>query len=388
MVKTLHVVCLQVPYPPSYGGAIDMYYKLQALKRRGFRLLLHTYAYRHAPFREALAEVADEVRYYRRTESWRAACSPLPYTVCSRADPRLLADLLADDAPILFEGLHTCLLLAHPALAGRVKLVRTHNVEHRYYRHLALAARHPGRALFFWLESVRLAYAEPRLLRHADCLLPLSRTEAAYFRRRYGVQGVDVRLLPCFFRQDASAEAPASARGLRRMVLYQGNLSVDENVRAARFVVRHVAPLVPEAEFVVAGARPPHSLVRAAARSANVRLVADPSDEVLRRLLTEARVNLLLTFQATGVKLKLLNALRQGAYCVANPPMVEGTGLESLCLVADGAEALARAVRRALARPYTPTFHRRKFALLGALYSNERGAAVVEAAIRDAEARK
>ena len=384
MVKTLHVVCLQVPYPPDYGGAIDMYYKLLALKRLGYRILLHTYVYRHAPHREALAAVADEVRYYRRDESLRSACSLLPYIISSRRDPRLLPDLLADDAPILFEGLHTCGLLAHPSLAGRVKLVRMHNVEHRYYRHLALATRHPLRALFFWVESVRLKRAE-RLLRHADVVLPLSASEADYFRRRYAPWGVDVRLLPCFFRQSGPV---GPERGGGGFVLYQGNLSVAENVRAVRFILRRVAPLLPDAPFVIAGSHPGEALLRAASAVANVRVVADPTDEAMSRLLSEARVNLLLTFQSTGVKLKLLNALRQGAYCVANSPMVEGTGLESLCFVADGAESIARSVRRALSRPYTPAFHRRKLALLDALYSNDRNAAIIEAAIREEEEKK
>ena len=32
MSKKIHVISFQVPYPPNYGGAIDVYYKLQSLK--------------------------------------------------------------------------------------------------------------------------------------------------------------------------------------------------------------------------------------------------------------------------------------------------------------------------------------------------------------------
>ena len=31
----LHVVSFQVPFPPDYGGLIDVYYKLKALKEAG-----------------------------------------------------------------------------------------------------------------------------------------------------------------------------------------------------------------------------------------------------------------------------------------------------------------------------------------------------------------
>ena len=125
----LHVVSFQVPYPPRYGGLIDVYYKLKALKQSGVRLTLHTYIYGDATRQdESLRQVADEVYYYPRHTGWQAASGRLPYIVQSRRSPLLLEHLLADDAPILFEGLHTCYFLTHPRLAGRELWVRTHNV--------------------------------------------------------------------------------------------------------------------------------------------------------------------------------------------------------------------------------------------------------------------
>jgi hypothetical protein len=41
------------------------------------------------------------------------------------------------------------------------------------------------------------------------------------------------------------------------------------------------------------------------------------------------------TFQKTGIKLKLLNTLYQGKFIIANSFMVEDTGLESLCELAN-----------------------------------------------------
>ena len=41
----LHVVSFQVPFPPDYGGLIDVYYKLKALKEAGCSVVLHTYRY-------------------------------------------------------------------------------------------------------------------------------------------------------------------------------------------------------------------------------------------------------------------------------------------------------------------------------------------------------
>ncbi|MBE9518660.1 MAG: glycosyltransferase family 1 protein, partial [Bacteroidetes bacterium] len=57
-------------------------------------------------------------------------------------------------------------------------------------------------------------------------------------------------------------------------------------------------------------------------------------DQELDKLIAQAQINLLLTRQATGIKLKLLHVLYAGRHCLVNPEMVEGSGLESLCTVA------------------------------------------------------
>ena len=36
MNKKLYIVCLDAPAPADYGGAIDMYYKIEALAQKGF----------------------------------------------------------------------------------------------------------------------------------------------------------------------------------------------------------------------------------------------------------------------------------------------------------------------------------------------------------------
>ena len=55
----------------------------------------------------------------------------------------------------------------------------------------------------------------------------------------------------------------------------------------------------------------------------------------MTNLVRNAHINLLLTKQSTGLKLKLLNSLFNGRFCVVNETMVEGTNLESLCMVFD-----------------------------------------------------
>lgn len=45
MDKYLNIVSFNIPYPANYGGVIDVYYKLEALRACGVKLILHCFEY-------------------------------------------------------------------------------------------------------------------------------------------------------------------------------------------------------------------------------------------------------------------------------------------------------------------------------------------------------
>ena len=63
--KRLHIVSVDIPVPVNYGGAIDIYYKLKALKNTGIKVHLHCYEYDRKPAEE-LNQYCEEVFYYKR----------------------------------------------------------------------------------------------------------------------------------------------------------------------------------------------------------------------------------------------------------------------------------------------------------------------------------
>ena len=173
-----------------------MYYKLHALHEAGHRLILHIFLYNNAERQEETERLAEKTYYYQRQTGIRANLSLKPYIVNSRNDRQLLHNLCLDNYPILFEGLHTTFFLAHPRLAGRMKIVRTHNIEHTFYFYLAKNKPLAWQALFFMIESVKLKYYE-KILRHADRILAISQADRDELAARYPDR--DVRLLNCFF---------------------------------------------------------------------------------------------------------------------------------------------------------------------------------------------
>lgn len=100
--KHLHVVSFDIPYPPNYGGVIDVYYKLVALKNAGVKVHLHCFEYDRKPAPE-LNQWCKEVHYYRRKTGIRAALTQRPYIVQSRSSGELIERLTKDDYPILLK---------------------------------------------------------------------------------------------------------------------------------------------------------------------------------------------------------------------------------------------------------------------------------------------
>lgn len=365
----LSIVSFQSPWPADYGGVIDVYFKLRALRKAGAELDLHTYIYRREEAPQ-LNETAERVFYYPRPRNVTLQLSPLPFIVATRADKRMLARLaeLPKGAPVLFEGLHSCRFLNHPLLRDKLKLVRTHNVEHEYYKALARSATSSAMKAYCSLEALKLRRFEG-VLRHADIILPISEPDTEHFRKRFPKS--KVVMLPAFYN-DSPPRLPESETPRRSpYILYHGNLSVGENVAALEYICREVVPALPEGtEFIAAGLNPTDAAKEAAAK-AGVTLIASPSDEEMTALIANADVNLLVTFQDTGLKLKLLNTLRLSkGHVVANSLMLNDTYLASLCLKADTPAAQAEAIKNLLHTPPSPEALQTRSRVLEERFSN------------------
>lgn len=364
---SLHIIAFAIPYPPNYGGVIDVFYKIKALHAQGVRIILHCFEYQRerSPEVEALCE---KVYYYKRSIGWKNQLSLLPYVVLSRKNEELLNNLLKDNHPILFEALHTCYYLQDKRLRNRLKIYRESNIEHHYYRHLAKAETGSCKKRWFYLVESWKLYLFQKILKHADVSLVVSREDYRYLKNHFPDK--DIRYLPSFQENDQVS----SLTGRGDYVLYHGNLSVNENEKAAFFLIEEVFGGT-EIPFVVAGLSPSPKLMEAAKRHSNIRLVASPSHNEMTQLIKDAHINVLVTFQATGLKLKLLNALYTGRFCLANKEMLAGTGLETLCVVASNVpDAIRAKALELLGKDFTEEEKAKRTEVLGKHYSNRRNA--------------
>jgi hypothetical protein len=342
--KVINIVSFNIPWPANYGGVIDVYYKLQALHDCGVKIILHCFEYER-PRAAELETLCEEVHYYRRRTGILSNLTKLPYNVYSRKDPALIANLLKNNHPILFEGLHSCYYLKDSRLKGRFKIFRECNIEHDYYREIALAEKNPIRKCFHYIESKRFEWFQ----KNASCaslMIAVSKTDADYLQRTFPQNRVE--FVPCFHENNEITASP----GQSDFLLYHGKLSVMENEKAAIWLIENIFRKLSH-RCIIAGMSPSKTLLKAAANYPNIRVEANPSMERIHSLIQGAQINLLVTFQGTGLKLKLLNSLFSGRYVVVNPLMLAGSGLEELCYVADRPEQMVSVCEELMDKPFS-----------------------------------
>lgn len=364
LAKRLHIVAFDVPYPADYGGVIDIYHKVEALHHQGVEVVLHMYQYGRSKNAAKLKKITNEIHYYKRSTFKNPFIGSVPYIVNSRNGDALLENLLKDNSPILFEGLHCTYHLANPALKNRFKIVRTHNIEHHYYKHLERSEFSYFKKYFFRIEAEKLKKHEA-ILKHADLIAAISPNDTRHFSKKYG----DVVYLPAFHSNN-EMNYPGN-KG--KFLLYHGNLSVPENYMAAMELAREVFSKV-STKCVIAGNNPPKELVQLCDKYENIELRTNLSTKNIHGLIRDAHINVLLTHQSTGIKLKLLNALYRGKFAIVNPKMVDGSGLESLCIIAKNTEAMLTKVNEYLPQEYSNSYFEDRKSILEENFGNKQGA--------------
>lgn len=358
----VHMISMDAPVPPLYGGMAEVSSQLEALALGGFRTELHAFVpprrRREVALRWMESQVAESeaaaihllngtspkpaipsVRLWLYPRNgWSSFFQRLPYLVASRASVPLVRRLESAPTPVVVHGYHGLWSAGVSRSVARRSFLRVHNPERVYYQGLADAE--PGKGLKSWIrkkyyriEARRLVRFEQRVLPH----LPLAGV--------WALTPGDAEAVAPFFRTPVVVIPPAvpalpqteSVWGDGApFLLVHGKLSVAENDWAGHRwldvweeVVRQ-GRVEPNMQCVVAGQGASGALRRRAASLPRVRLVDTPSPEEMTQLLRAAAVHGQLAVHRAGIKYKLLNALQTDAPILGNRDLVAGTGAEGL----------------------------------------------------------
>lgn len=368
MDRHLHIITHEFPWPADYGGRMDLFHKIVSLHKSGINVHLHSFS--KAPVakenQELLSKYCVDINIYPRKIIPSPQDILLPYIVSSRKSHKLVQNLLKDEHPVLMEGIHCTSLMGSAFFQNRKLFLRAHNVEFIYYRQLAKWETSIFRKLYFMLESKLLKRYEKNISKDQKvfCVSELDQFE---FHRCFGHSGTF--FLPVF--TGFKAEPPL---GKGNYALYQGNLSINENIRAVEFLIESVFNKEMNIPLVIAGRHPVSSLKQLIAGMPHIRLVEDPDEATMEKLLREAHVHVLPSMNQTGVKLKLLHALHAGRFILCNQACVKGSGLDLLCRTAEDPVEWKYCLEELFRLEFTSSMKEERIHGLKSVYDNERNA--------------
>jgi len=331
----LNVVTLNIPYPPDYGGMIDSFYRIKWIKAEGVSIHLHCFEYDRSRSEEIESHCTTVNYYQRKTSLWNHL-SKIPYIVKSRNSIDLLKNLQNNDFPILFDGLHTTYFLNHPYLDGRKKFIRTHNIEHLYYKSLAYFEINCLKKIYFSLESRKLRNYEERISSSVN-LLTISSQDSNYF----ACNNKKVVFLPPFH----PFEEVISNKGKGEYILFHGDLSVRENSLVACSLIKNVFSRL-NYNCIIAGKKPQRTLLRKAHGVKKLRIIADPDQGEMEYLIRNAHINILPALTSNGFKLKHLIALFAGRFCISNSTAALNFEDKSLFHIANSDEEMIKIINQ------------------------------------------
>lgn len=361
--KTLHIISFDIPYPPNYGGVIDVFYKVKALAALGVNVILHCWQYGDRKPNKELDKYCAEVHYYHRNKWQSPVTGSLPYIVKTRYSKALIQTINRDDHPVLFEGLHTTAPLYQDSLGSRKTFIRNHNIESDYYRNLGDKEDNFLKKQYFYKEAEWLkTYQE--VMHQCDGVFAISPNDQKVLSKNF-----NTTYIPAFH----SNEAVSIEEGVGTYCFYHGNLSVAENDEAAQYLVTEVFSKLSQT-LIIGGNQASKKLRSLISKTPNVELKEQLSISEFDDLMRNAAINVLPTFQATGIKLKLLNALYKGRHCVVNSPMVDNTGLSPLCHVANTPEEFGVQIANLMQQPFNQDSIQKRKDVLERLFNNQTAA--------------
>ena len=364
MEKHLHIICLNIPYPVDYGGVFDLFYKLPSLQAQGVKIHLHCFDYGRGEQIE-LNKYCVSVNYYERNEGHKSISSTLPYIVASRKNDNLLDNLLQDDYPIFMEGVHCTYLLTDERFDNRKKFVRVHNVEYQYYHDLYQSSTSPLKKIYYWRESKLLKKYEAFIATKATAFWGVTHKDVDFYRNNYHCKTIDYLslYLPPTWQVTGN-------EGIGNYCLYQADLSIDANEKAAIWLLEKVFSKI-AVPFVIAGKNPSEKLQRLAHAHLHTCIVINPSEKEMHDMITKAHINILPSYNNTGIKLKLVNALFNGKHTLVNTATVDGSGLEALCHIANDARNFIQLIKNLDEQPFTQADIDLRKSVLKNMFDNE-----------------
>jgi hypothetical protein len=347
--RSLHIISLDNPFPPNYGGMIDVFYKIKALHAVGLEIYLHCYVTSIPTEYSELRAITEHVYFYKRKNKLSSFFKANPFSVDSRFSKKLIQNINQNDFPILFEGLQTTAILNQLTIKSRNLYLRLHNNEEKYYDGISKSEKNGLKKWVYSLESKKYKAYQKHIFQQFKSVFTLSESENTEVN---SVSGNGI-YIPVFHGNEEVKEHTQFGK----FALYHGDLRIADNLKAVDFLISVFKDL-PEFKFVIASKSGKKFVEAKIKNSPSISFVEANQQSDLNELFAETHLHVLYSFQQSGTKLKVINALFNGRYCLINSNMIDDERIKELCIVAENKLDFKENIIKIMNKPFLPGQHR------------------------------
>lgn len=368
--ETLHIISFDNPFPPVYGGVIDVFFKIKALYELGFEIYLHCFVKEIPIDNCVLKNFVKEIYFYEKKYKFLNILSFTPFSVVSRYDENMIFNINRIEGAILFEGLQSTYVLNKQVFKNRNIFLRLHNLESDYYNGLYKSEKNYIKKLLLGLEALKYKpYQE--IIRKFDAVFTLSHFETDFVNFHYN----NAHYIPVFHGNPAVVELSSFGK----FAIYHGDLRLADNKRAVLFLI-DVFIKIPDYQLVIASKDGKFFVESHIQSMSNVSFFEIENYSQLEHLLSEAHINVMLSFQKSGTKLKVVNSLYKSRHCIINKNMVDDEKICNLCTIAENEIDFITNINKLRNEPYLDS--KRREIILNTLLNDEKNAVAITTIMR------
>jgi polysaccharide biosynthesis protein PslH len=352
MDKSILVVSSDFPFPANHGGRVDIWNRIQVLKRMGLKVdLICTVS--EEPNNENIEYVkkfVNNIFISKRDSSLLNLVSFYPFQMKSRKNLMAYSNKLDKYDFVLLESEYVYPIIMNRRYSKKY-ILRVHNDEAKYLKSLFRSTNNHFRKIYYFLEFIKFNIVNKEIKKKINNFIFISNDEFKEFKNKYPSSN------SAFLPTDVNINQMKSKRNTSKKVLFIGSLFMVNNQEGIIWYLNNVHPKlndIDKYELLIAGNSRGEDiswLKTLIDGLKNVKFYDSPED--LDFLYEESSVFINPMLNGAGVKLKTIEALKNGLPVVSTRIGAEGTGLEhgKNILISDDSQEFAKMIKVLLESP-------------------------------------
>jgi hypothetical protein len=325
--KELNIVCFDNPFPPNYGGVIDVYYKLKALHKIGVKIHLHCFVKKIVNSEPDLKNYCESITYYKRSSLLKSFFSTIPFSVKNRDARNLMENLSKNNFPILFEGFQTTNVLINHDFENKIFL-RMLNNEANYYKGLSISESVWHKKLLYFLESKKYFRYQNNIVSKFDTIFAVAPNEL-------NLSCNNSIYVPLFHGNSELS----CVEGIGNYAFFHGDLRISDNIKVVEVLIDCYSKW-PQFNLRIGSNFNNVKIQKMIAQFDNISFHLTQNFIEIQSLMQNSQFAIMWSFQMTGSKLKLINSLANSRYVIINEYISSDEKVNNLCLKANSTEEL------------------------------------------------